>query len=410
MGQRCKHFPLIGEPLRLGPYHKSPICDRCRAAGYTPEDALTSAPNAAPDRDLSARQDWKCEVCGRPAVARYSGWKPLFAADSEIDTDPSEVFFCQEHLEHLYEVGSITVISSVDAQPSPPEEVFGAVFKAAKVLFREGITDENLIIPTLAFANQASAQSELQTLRDRFADIADDPGYQEQFANDFQQRFRGLTPISISDDVLILRSIPLSPRVSKYPGTTIVKEIEIDVFARSVTPEEVERRYTQTLVQEGVPYNEPRTGFCGFHVSDTHVSIVVIPRKEPLDSRQAAWHSSRGRQLTFPPPELVRKFYRSIKGSVYGGKVWGVSHILRGRQSGVAAQADNHIPACVAWYLRERGGIADDHRLATLLNRELLAKNNKPEVSVKSGEAVWKSIDKVGDSIKWTEFTLQMGL
>jgi hypothetical protein len=413
--ERCKLYnPETGKSQKLGRYHKSTICDRCRAAGYTPGDAPALASNALPDKVPSADQRRECEFCGKPAVAGYRDWKPLVTGASDIDYDPGDVYFCEEHWERLHEAESITgfssAVSAADEPFRPPEEVFGEVFKAAKALFEENVTEEDLIIPTLAFANQASALSELKAIRERFAEIADNRSRREQFANDFEQRFRGLVPTNLSDDVLILKSIRLSSDVSRYPGTTILKEVKIDVFMRSVKLEEVERLYKQMLEQESVRYDESSEGFCGYRLSDTHVSIVVLPCQEELDSDRVALLSSWGRQLTFPPPELVRKLYASLKGSVYRGKVWGVSHILGGRQSGKTAQADNLIPACVAWYLRERGGIADDHRLATLLNRELLAKCQKPEVGVKSGEAIWKSIDKVGDSIKRVEFTLQKGL
>ena len=411
MGERCKLYDLEkGKSQKLDRYHRSEICDRCRAAGYTPDDALILAPSSAPDKEPSAWQDWKCEVCGKPAVACFSGWKLLFAADGKTDYDPSEeVYFCQEHLEYLDEEGPIAVFSPADERPSPSEEVFGEVFRAAKVLFRENILDEELIIPTLAFANQASALSELKTLRERFAAIADDRERREQFSTEFEQRFRGLTPIGISDDVLVLKTLPISVDVSRYPDTSILKEIRINVFMRHVKPPEVAARYKWELEQAGVPYDESTQASVGYRSSGTYLSIVVDPGKD-LDVDQVARLSSRDGQLTFPPPMFVRDNYASAKGSVTKKRFRGLGYSLGGRQSGDAAKADNLIPACVAWYLREQGGIADDHRVATLLNRELLEGCSKTEVRAKSGEAIWKSIDKVGDSIKRVELTLQMGL
>jgi len=346
-------------------------------------------------------------VCGKPAVVTLGGWEPLFSTHG--DPDPSEVYFCEEHWVYLNEEGSITTISPVDETSQPPEEAFTEVFRAATVLFSEKITDEDLIIPTLAFANQASARPELEATRGRFAEVAGDPERREKFSQGFRQKFKGLEPESLSDDVLILRGVPVSLALSMYPDTGILKEIEIDVFMRSVKPEEVASLYKLELDREGISYNEPSEGSFVFRGYVTHLSMVVGPGKH-LNADQTARLSSIRGQLTFPPPELVRDFYAGLKGSVYRGRVRGFVHVLRGRQSGEATRADNLIPACVAWYLRECGGITDNHRLARLLNRELLTKCGKPGVEANSGQAMWKSIESVGHSIKWAEVTLQTGL
>jgi hypothetical protein len=197
--------------------------------------------------------------------------------------------------------------------------------------------------------------------------------------------------------------------LSKYPGTTILKEITIDVFMRSVKPQDVERRYQQELEQQKIPYDRSCEGSFAYRSHDTHFSIVIGPDGN-LNAEQMARLVYWGRQPSFPPPELVRDVYMAFKGSMTKKRFRGLGYLLGGRQSGDPAKAINLIPACVAWYLREQGGIGDDHRLATLLNREFLAKCGKLEVRAKSGQAIWKSIDKVGASIKRVEFTLQEGL
>jgi hypothetical protein len=333
----------------------------------------------------------------------------LFPSDSAVEPEPGDVSFCEEHWAYLNEKGPIAVFSQTDEPPPPAEELFGEVFRAARVMLDENITDEELIIPTLAFANQASGLPELQAVKDSFAETADDHGRREEFLRDFRQRFKGLEPRCLSDGVLILESKRLSPEVFRYPNTPILKEIEIDVFMRSVKPQEVADCYKLELEQEGVPYDESSEGSFVYRGYPTHLSLVVGPGKN-LNADQVARLSSTRRQLIFPPPELVRGFYDDLKGSVYRETVRGFTHVLGGRQSGEAAKADNLIPACVAWYLRKQGGVADDHRLARLLNREILAKHGKQEIGVNSGQAMWKGIDKVGDSIKRVEFILQRGL
>jgi hypothetical protein len=87
----------------------------------------------------------------------------------------------------------------------------------------------------------------------------------------------------------------------------------------------------------------------------------------------------------------------------------GVAYALGGRQSGHAASADNLIPACVGWYLREPGRISDKHRLARLLNLYLLAPCGKRQIGVSPDDAIWRNIDKVANSIKRAELALQKG-
>jgi hypothetical protein len=110
-------------------------------------------------------------------------------------------------------------------------------------MFKRGIAEEELTIPTLAFANRASGLPELKALSGQFAKIGDSSAVREQLLNDFYQRFRGLTPVAVSDEVLILRSVPMFLNAVRYSGTTVVKEVVIDVFMRSVKPEEVAEHY-----------------------------------------------------------------------------------------------------------------------------------------------------------------------
>jgi hypothetical protein len=185
LGVRCKLYdPELGKAQKLGRYHKSTICDRCRTAAYTPEDVPNAASSATPNNE-----------------------KSFVETGGDIEHDADEHSFWKR----LHEVGLIADSMPTDEPFRPPEEEFGEVFRAARKLFDENVNEEDLIIPTLVFANQASAISELGDIRERFANFSADGGQREQFVNDFEQRFRGLEPASLSDDVLILRSIRLSP-------------------------------------------------------------------------------------------------------------------------------------------------------------------------------------------------------
>jgi hypothetical protein len=245
-------------------------------------------------------------------------------------------------------------------------------------------------------------------MKGRFAKVEHSEDRREEFLIDFYQRFRGLIPVAVSNEVLLLRRVPMFLNAVRYPGTTVVKEIMIDVFMRSVTTDEVAEHYERWLVEEGLAYDESSQGTFGWRGSDACVAMTVGSGKE-LNEGQVARMSLSGRQPVFPPPQLVAALYESLKGSVNSRRFRGFAYVLGGRQSGPAASPDNLIPACVAWYLRETGGISDKHRLARLLNQHLLAPCGKTDIGVTSDNAIWKNIDKVADSIMRVELALQKG-
>jgi hypothetical protein len=391
MGQRCTQARFLeGKPAKLRRTNKGVLCERCVQEGYTLEDAPTFHSESGSDRQ-AASQFPECAICRKPAVACYG-----------------DTYFCEEHREQLHEERNITVFSPADEPSQPPEEVFDELFRAARVLFADHVTEEERIIPTLAFANRASDLPELRALKEEFAKTAGHRKLREQFSNDFCRRFRGLIPISVTDGVLVLSRVPVFLDVFRYTDTAVIKEIKIDVFMRSVKPGEVAELYRQRLAREGVPYEKSNEGSFSWAFSDAYLSMVVGPGKE-LNPGQAVRFSSRGAQVDFPPPQLIGELYADLKGSVNARRFRGFAYALGGRQSGTAALPDNLIPACVGWYLREPGGITDKHRLVSLLNRHLLIPCGKTVVDVTSDHAVWRNIDKVADSIMRVELALQKG-
>lgn len=403
-GQNCSHvreFPHIDIPPTV-PY-EGDLCGRCSQAGYTPEDVeLTGGTEGTTDSLAGAS-----ELCSQCRESPATSQMTLVFENGEIEKTPL-CEGCQKRLlEQVQELNYLSYWPPTREEPRPlPEVAFKELFGAARTLFRRGIAQEELIIPTLAFANRASALPELKTLRDQFSEVGNSDTLRDQFSTDFYQRFRGLLPVSASDELLILRRVPMFLNAARYSETTVVKEVVIDVFMRSVKPEEVAERYERWLVGEGLAYDKSSQGTFGWEFSDAYLAMTIGPGKE-LNEDQVARMSLVGRRLVFPPPQLVAELYSSLKGSVSSRKFRGIAYALDGRQSGPVASPDNLIPACVAWYLREPGRIRDKHRLALLLNQHLLAPCGKREVGVTSDNALWKNIDKVADSIKRVELALQ---
>ena len=404
-GQNCSHirdFPHIDIPPTVP--HEGDLCDRCIRAGYTSKDVeLTSGTEVTTDSLTGASE--LCSQCREIPAVSYL--QLVFTESGEVENTPL-CEGCQKRLlEQVQEHNYLSYLPPTREEPRPlPEVAFKDLFGAARTLFKRGIAQEELIIPTLAFANRASALPELRALRDQVAGIEDGGALREQFVNDFYRRFRGLVPVTVSDQVLIVRRVPVFLNAVRYSGSAVVKEVGIDVFMRSVKPDEVAERYERWLLEEGLTYDKSSQGTFSWVFSDAYLAMTVGPRRE-LNEGQVARMSLTGRQLVFPPPQLVAELYDSLKGSVSSRKFRGFAYALGGRQSGPAASPDNLIPACVAWYLRGAGGISDKHRLARLLNQHLLAPCGKREVGVTSDNAIWKNIDKVDDSIKRVELALQ---
>jgi hypothetical protein len=391
MGERCTQARFLGgKPNRLRSTSNSDLCDRCIQEGYTPEDVPSSHSLLAPNGQ-TADELLGCAICEQPAVASYGDY-----------------YFCEGHWQQLQQEGVIAVWSPVNETPPPPEEAFSELFRAARVLFTGTVTEEECIIHTLAFANRASALPELNALRDQFAKIEKENSgtLREQFSTNFYRTFRGLVPVAVSDEVLILRKVPMFVYAAKYSESKVVKEVVIDVFKRSVQPAEVAEHYERRLVEEGLSYEESSQSTLGWEFSRAYLAMTVGPGKE-LNEHQVARLLLGGRQLSFPPPQLVAEQYKILKGSVHKNRLRGFAYALEGRQSGSPFSPDNLIPACVAWYLREPGGISDKHRLARLLNQHLLAPCGKRDIGVSSDDTLWRNTDKVADSVKRVEFALQ---
>jgi hypothetical protein len=86
--------------------------------------------------------DERCASCGEPATTQFT---------TELDNVP----LCEDCSDRLLGGGTIAYSPPTEkAALPPPEKRFADLFKAAQVLLREGIAEEDQIYPTLAFANE----------------------------------------------------------------------------------------------------------------------------------------------------------------------------------------------------------------------------------------------------------------
>ena len=171
MGEQCKLYDSeTGRAQKLSRYHKENICGRCLREGYTPSDAQPTDDTHATTPRSSTGASELCSQCRKnPAITQL-----VLEKDGKKENTPL-CEGCQNRLiEQVQEHGYFTYLppGGEESRP-PPEEVFEELFRAGTTLLKSDIAEEDLIIPTLAFANRASALPELKTLRDQFAKIED---------------------------------------------------------------------------------------------------------------------------------------------------------------------------------------------------------------------------------------------
>jgi hypothetical protein len=96
--------------------------------------------------------NWRTE-CGKP-VGSYRG----------------RLSWCEECEERLRSGEVPRICEPWDTDPTPAEERYRALFRAAQTLRRAGISDENEIIPTLAFAARSYELTDLGVLGEWLAE------------------------------------------------------------------------------------------------------------------------------------------------------------------------------------------------------------------------------------------------
>lgn len=83
-----------------------------------------------------------CASCGKPAGGLLA-------------TEFDNVILCENCIIRVRSGKAMSYWSPAEPEPTPPsEERFSELLKAARILRREGVTEEERIYPTLAFANE----------------------------------------------------------------------------------------------------------------------------------------------------------------------------------------------------------------------------------------------------------------
>jgi hypothetical protein len=192
MEQRCTQYAYLGEPMKLSVYSESALCGPSQRRGYTLADAPPTTETEEPSTTDSAEgEDEGLTVFGKP-VAYFQG----------------PILWCQQCWERLREGEFPRVCEPWDSDPTPPEQRYSELLRAARMLFDTGMTDEDKIIPTLAFAARFWEIPTFKRIRDRFAEADKDDEVWSKLKNGFGTAFSSLEALEVVDGVLVVRQVP----------------------------------------------------------------------------------------------------------------------------------------------------------------------------------------------------------
>jgi hypothetical protein len=254
-------------------------------------------------------------------------------------------------------------------KPNPALKEHEELFRAAHTLYSEGVTDADIIMPTLAFAAQSQKRPILKSVRDRLSEVEEGSKAWAGLKNCFIRSFGPLGPESVKDGTLFVRARPVVVLVWDSNGD---RNILVEVYSQSrhaATPEVVEQHYEWALTE----YNIPQSPY-GLEIHEVwyaeKLQIIVGPSHpriydHDLDDPNSGIGSVPW-EGTFPPPGRVRDHYAS---ALRGAKEGGFGDILVSKQKGkgnTSYEPYNLIFACIAWYLQEKGNEVVNECLATL--------------------------------------------
>lgn len=272
-----------------------------------------------------------------------------------------------------------------------------AVFWTAAVLFENGVTDEDIVIPTLVFARTAAESEMYKDLTKMngpvegctphaLAEIAfDDSGLSLLSA---EQAYMGLELVELVDGVPLVRVHPYAVFAEKHPGTQLPKRVCFQILSRRVSPTSIRNRYEQFLEEEGAHWGENLSGVISYNFRHSYVTVRIEPADIDSFLRRGLEASANPLQWAayhFPPPTLVEGFCEGLLRSLHKGEwkredVYGLDLYGKPRDK----TADKIIPAFVAWHvgLGVEGRIyaPDRTRVSQVLNKHLLRPCDKPEL------------------------------
>jgi hypothetical protein len=134
----------------------------------------------------------RCASCGKPGTTR-------------LVTDLDNVPLCADCADRIRAGNAVAYfLPSQEEPPLQPEERFKQLFGAARALFKAGVEDEDVVYPTLVFANEMGQDADSSTAKERLVAASNDAKAWREEANRFTREFRGFKPVRVVDEALVL--------------------------------------------------------------------------------------------------------------------------------------------------------------------------------------------------------------
>jgi hypothetical protein len=309
--------------------------------------------------------------------------------------------------------------------PETTSPAHAELFRVARLLFRAGIDEEGVVIPTLVFAANVTGRAPLRAISNvtempHMRDIGDgrailnDPdraGIWSDLYTQVSESFDNLvTLIGTMEGVPILRLAPFRMILLTDAQGDGLEEVTIDVLSRSVQAEDVAEKYEKYLKVRNAEV-DPNRGTISYKVHKGFIRMLIRPETISVDRADGRILPLRSGPPRFPDPLVVAGMYRVLKDSRSKGKFKGHSSVLAGRERGPDSPADTLIPACVAWYLADRGELIgqteEKHRVVRMLSHELLGPCGKVPLP-ESSTSLWRNARNASDVIERLELALRM--
>jgi hypothetical protein len=300
-----------------------------------------------------------------------------------------------------------------------------AVFLTAAVLFERGIEQEDVVIPTLAFAKFAAGVPEYGDLvgmggvgeRPTQADLAKillkagmiSPGGMER-------GYLGWDFVEAVEGVPLIRVLPYVVFAEEHAGTQVLKQIRIQVLSKFAEPQGVRGRYEQILTERGVRWDDSASGCVSHNSWGGYLDIRIRPTDELIykgavidralieqhkdfflrEAYPQSFPSERpdDHPYPYPSPRYIEASYTGLLGLLRSKKPVGIAHVLDLYGKPIKKTADKVIPAIVAWHLGAHVAPARTRpEIARTLNKHLLGpceKKTLPEDRWRNDDTVWQ--------------------
>ena len=277
-------------------------------------------------KSLPGRKQERCASCGK-----FKGLS-LYPPNS---TD-NAYLFCGECIKRLMEGERLYLVFTSEFEPpGSPEVGFRWLFKAARVLLREGVSDEDQILPTLVFAHEIDRGA----ARGRAATTYENTGLMPHEWN----TVKTVDGIDILEEEPIRADILVKRPPPDKGAETIPKGVLIQVsfHKKAVEPKRVGSIYAERLTANRMRFGSAPSGAMEYEFVGNRLYLTVQLKKVTAVD-----------ESIFPTPQLVEQFYGALRNEFRKRLT------ARGR----TFEAYNLIPACVAFLLRASGGIRSQRR------------------------------------------------